>query len=252
MSPEGIRPGRWLHLAVIFAETAYSRNKGPNLTLDRRLDIWDLAVMNLFHEFKGRTLGLLRTRDNLCNRLRYVEPCGCYTRTWWNASKHSPSCLYLEGGHWWHAWRLARTTSCRLLADKREDLSPESRRCKIISPNGQRNMHTSIRSKNLCPPSTLLGMPSFCNADSITRDSALKRTVMQVINVEMWGFGTKHARRIAKSLHLNMPPLAATRRLISVAMNIASLLSDPKDCNTGLIPAGCDVRRDFEMRDLSA
>lgn len=37
-------------------------------------------------------------------------------------------------------------------------------------------LQTSKRSKNLCPPNTRLGMPSFCRALSIVRESALNRT----------------------------------------------------------------------------
>lgn len=114
-----------------------------------------------------------------------------------------------------------------------------------------KNNPTSRRSKNLWPASTLLGMPSFCKALSIERESALKRTL--IASVEQSGVDLEdvHSRSTAKSPQRRTPPICATILLISTAMNVASACSDWKERNTGTMPMGWAVWSDFLMRALS-
>jgi hypothetical protein len=107
--------------------------------------------------------------------------------------------------------------------------------------DNHRMKRTSSRSKNLWPPSTLLGIPSLCKALSTALDNALKRTTQRM------GFETtcvrsswrvceireKDARRTTKSPHPSMPPMLATSLFISTAIKDASVCSDIKERSTG-------------------
>jgi len=71
------------------------------------------------------------------------------------------------------------------------------------------------------------------SAASTARDWALKRT------------------RMAKSSNVSRPPVCATRRLISLAMNVASSWPLVSWRRTTDWPDGCEVKSDLSMRDLS-
>jgi len=142
---------------------------------------------------------------------------------------------------------------CPLPADTLGYLSPASRFNHYLQgPKVSRQ--TSILSKNLWPPKILHGIPASCKALSIGRDSALYRTEIAKADKQR----AKHVlckqdpRKITKSLQRKVPPMLATQRLISCAMNVVSSFCSVNSETTGVAPSGCEVCNVFGIRVLSA
>ena len=58
-------------------------------------------------------------------------------------------------------------------------------------------------------------------------------------------------RRIAKSFHVNMPPVKATSLLISIAINDASISGDENKHSVGAGPLEFEVNNDLSIRQRS-
>lgn len=99
---------------------------------------------------------------------------------------------------------------------------------------GKEETTDSGRSKNLCPPDILDGIPAFCKATSMFLDSA------------------PYLSRIAQSPKSICPPVCAMRCLICAAMYAASSYALGAQWRTTEEPEVWVALRDLSMRFVSA